>query len=110
MADYAWQIKAVARFVSKPFGAIVAACGTGKTRAAINLALAKESEYVLVIAPKRLTEQWAVAIREIAGNGHEVFVYDKTLDSKATKKSKAFMAAFEGFLDGRANKDGKSLD
>ena len=81
MGDYTWQVKVVARFFKEVISAVVAACGTGKTRAAIKIAL-KKNLPVIVIVPKNLTRQWRDDIHEIAGDDQDVWIYDVVEDHK----------------------------
>lgn len=78
MGDYTWQVKAVERHTNDRISAIVAACGTGKTRTGIRLAVAKFMARhlpVIVIAPKNLVKQWRDDIHEIAGKDEKVWIY-----------------------------------
>ena len=89
MADYTWQKKAVERFTDERISAIVAACGTGKTRAGIRLAVTKFMRRhmpVIIIAPKRLTGQWSDAIHEIAGDDEKIWIYDAVEEHKNPAK------------------------
>jgi superfamily II DNA or RNA helicase len=85
MADYNWQQKAVTRFTKARISAIIAACGTGKTRVGIRLALAKMLP-VIVIVPKNITNQWRDEILEVAGSDQKIWVYDKRTESKNSEK------------------------
>jgi len=96
MADYSWQLKAVERFAKSKISAIVAACGTGKTRAAIRIALEKDLP-VVVIAPKNICKQWKDEIMDIGGEDQEVFVYDA---QEMSKHPDAFNMSFMEFLHG----------
>jgi superfamily II DNA or RNA helicase len=81
MGDYIWQQKAAARFSQSKIAAIIAGCGTGKTRATIRIALLKMLP-VIVIAPKNVTRQWRDEILEVAGENEKVWVYDMPLEHK----------------------------
>lgn len=81
MADYSWQLKCVARFAKTNIAAIIAACGTGKTRAGINLAREKRLP-VLVIVPKRLTRQWKDEILKIVSPDEDIWIYDQPTETK----------------------------
>ena len=94
MGDYAWQVKAVDRFKSTVIAAIVAACGTGKTRAYIKLALAKNLP-TIIIAPKNICRQIESDIHEIAGAGQEVWRYDQV---EETKKKDAYLDNYYKWL------------
>ena len=85
MKDYAWQIAAVLRFAKAVFFAIVAACGTGKTRAGIKIALVKNLP-VIVITPKNISRQWRDDILEIAGPQESVWLYDKPTEHRNPDK------------------------
>lgn len=98
MGDYSWQKKAVARHADDRISAIVAACGTGKTRVGIKLALAKFARRhlpVIIIVPKNLTRQWRDDILEIAGPEQKVWVYDS---SEYRKRGAAYERAFVEWL------------
>lgn len=88
MGDYAWQVKAVVRFVKEAISAVVAACGTGKTRAAIKIAI-KKALPVIVIVPGNLTKQWRDDILEIAGPDESVWIYNTVEDHKNPEKYRA---------------------
>jgi superfamily II DNA or RNA helicase len=85
MADYNWQSKAVVRFTRARISAIIAACGTGKTRVGIKLALDKLLP-VVVIVPKNITRQWKDEILEIAGKDQKVWIYDAPTEHKNPAK------------------------
>jgi superfamily II DNA or RNA helicase len=96
MGDYTWQVKAVERHVDDTISAIVAGCGTGKTRTGVKLAVAKFLRRhlpVIVIAPKNLTKQWRDDIHTIAGKDQKVWVYDTDVERKDPEKyAKEFLA------------------
>ena len=95
MANYAWQDKAVNRFSPKKIAAIVAACGTGKTRAGVLMGLRKMLP-VIIIVPKNITRQWRDNILEIAGPDQKVWVYDAVAEHKDPDAyKKAFLAWLE---------------
>lgn len=94
MADYAWQVKAVARFAKERIAAIVAACGTGKTRAGIKLAIEKGNP-TIIIAPKNICRQWEDDIRTIAGKEQQVWRYDRV---EETKKKQAYVDEFSEWI------------
>jgi superfamily II DNA or RNA helicase len=81
MADYKWQTQVVPRFIREVISGIVAACGTGKTRAGIRLAIAKRLP-VIVIAPKNICRQWRDSILEVAGPDQKIWVYDMVEETK----------------------------
>ena len=85
MKDYAWQIAAVLRFAKAAFCTIVAACGTGKTRVGIKLALAKNLP-TIVITPKNISRQWRDDILSIAGDKESVWLYDAPTEHKDPDK------------------------
>ena len=95
MGDYTWQVEAVKRFTDKRISAIVAACGTGKTRTYIKLALAK-GKPTIIIAPKNICAQVESDIYEIAGSDQQVWRYDQTTE---TKNREAYKDEFEQWLD-----------
>ena len=94
MADYAWQVKAVARFTKERIASIVAACGTGKTRAGIKLALEKGNP-TIIIAPKNICRQWEDDILDIAGKDQQVWRYDRVQE---TKKKQAYVDEFTAWI------------
>lgn len=103
MGDYTWQVKAVARHTDDRISAIVAACGTGKTRTGIRLAVAKFARKhlpVIVIAPKNLVKQWRDDIHEIAGEGEKVWIYDS---GEARKHPEKYEAEFLAWLKDGSN-------
>ena len=81
MADYKWQVEAIKRFARERISAIIADCGTGKTRAGIRLALAKCLP-VIIITPKNVTDEWVNEIRELVGEDEKVWVYDAPTEHK----------------------------
>lgn len=98
MGDYSWQVKAVARHTDDRISAIVAACGTGKTRTGIRLAVAKFVRRhlpVIVIAPKNLVKQWRDDIHDIAGKDEKVWIYDS---GEARKHPEKYEAEFLSWL------------
>lgn len=102
MGDYTWQTKAVARHTNDRISAIVAACGTGKTRTGIRLAVAKfvaRHLPVIVIAPKHLTKQWRDDILEIDGPGEKVWIYDS---GEARKNPEKYANEFNAWLKDEA--------
>jgi superfamily II DNA or RNA helicase len=95
MADYKWQIAAVVRFAREVIAAIIAACGTGKTRVGIRLAIAKALP-VIVIVPKNISRQWRDDILEIAGSDQKVWLYDAPTEHKNPEK---YAAEFKAWLE-----------
>ncbi len=95
MADYKWQTNAVVRFGDKIIAAIVAACGTGKTRTGILLALYKRLP-VIVITPKNISKQWRDDILEIAGKDQKVWLYNAPTEHKDPE---AYKSAFLDWLE-----------
>ena len=85
MADYNWQIKAITRFAKAKISAIVAACGTGKTRVNIKIAILKNLP-VIVIAPKNLCKQWKEEIEAVAGPGQDIWVHDSSKEHRNPTK------------------------
>jgi hypothetical protein len=85
MGDYKWQTNVVARFTRETISAIIAACGTGKTRAGIKLALAKMLP-VIVIVPKNITRQWRDEILEVAGKEQKIWLYDAPTEHRNPEK------------------------
>lgn len=75
MQDYNWQIKAVARHAQEKISAIVAGCGTGKTRATIRIAMAKMLPVIVIAPGETLCRQWKDDILEIAGPDQKVWLY-----------------------------------
>lgn len=95
MGDYNWQKKAVERFTPAKISAIVADCGTGKTRTYIKLALAKNLP-TIIIAPKNICKQIESDIHEIAGPGQQVWRYEQTVE---TKNRELYLDDFEAWLE-----------
>jgi len=85
MEDYKWQLGALLRFTKSKIGAIIAACGTGKTRVGIKLGLAKLLP-IIIITPKNISRQWRDDILEVAGKDQKVWLYDATTEHKNTEK------------------------
>lgn len=74
---YKWQKEAFARFSRAVYFALIVDCGCGKTLAAIMIALAKGRPVVVIAPGHRLCAQWAKEIREAAGEGERIWVYDR---------------------------------
>jgi superfamily II DNA or RNA helicase len=94
MADYKWQTDAVASFKDEKIAAVIAACGTGKTRVGIKLALAKMLP-VVVIVPKNISRQWRDDILEVAGADQKVWLYDASAERRNPAK---YFASFVEWL------------
>lgn len=94
MADYKWQEKALARYAKRKIVPIIAACGTGKTRALIKLALAKMLP-VIIITPKNIIRDWVKELHEIAGDKIDIWVYDS---AKVAKLGNAYYDEFSDWL------------
>lgn len=93
MADYQWQEKASNKFWRAAISAIIAACGTGKTRACIRLALRKMLP-IIVIVPKNATRVWADEIREIVGPNEKIWIHDVVKETRNTEKYRAEFLAW----------------
>jgi superfamily II DNA or RNA helicase len=78
MREYAWQKAAFERFVSRPIAAIIAKCGTGKTFAAIKIALGKALPVIIIAPGHTLCKQWEEEIHKLAGPDEKVWVYNRT--------------------------------
>lgn len=110
MGDYTWQTKAVARHTDDRISAIVAACGTGKTRTGIKLAVAKFMRRhlpVIVIAPKNLMKQWRDDILEIAGPDEKIWLYYSDEERKDpvryAERFNAWLKEEQGRMEGGNN-------
>ena len=95
MADYNWQVKAVARHAKEKISAIVAGCGAGKTRADIRIALAKKLPVIVIAPGETLCRQWKDDILEIAGPDQKVWLYRK---KEETKEGPAYLKRFVEWL------------
>jgi superfamily II DNA or RNA helicase len=92
---YSWQGTALARFARAAYFAIVADCGVGKTFAAMRIALAKKMPTIVIAPGHNLCRQWKDAILQDAGPDEEVWVYDKSVE---TKQGEHYKEAFEQWL------------
>jgi hypothetical protein len=79
--DYSWQEKFAKRFSKASISAIIAGCGTGKTRATIRLAILKHIP-VIVITPKNVMKEWRDEILKVAGPNEKIWVYDMPTEHK----------------------------
>jgi superfamily II DNA or RNA helicase len=90
-----WQIAAVARFGMEKIMSIVADCGTGKTFAAIMIALAKMMPVIVIAPGHMLCEQWRDDIKDVLGDDADVWVYSKP---EETKQGEYYKERFEKWL------------
>jgi len=92
---YNWQNAAVARFVRAAYFALVCDCGTGKTLAAILIALAKKKPVIVIAPGHRLCDQWKEAIKEVDEEA-DVWVYSKP---EETKQGAQYQERFKDWLE-----------
>ena len=93
MKNWKWQDDLVARADDEAI-AVIAPCGTGKTRGAIKLSEAKGLD-VIIICPPNLRTQWQDEIVNVHGEGErEVFIVDS-----GKRKTKKYQERFKEFLE-----------
>ena len=91
---YDWQKKAVERFKDAAYFALNAACGTGKTLAAILISAAKNLPTIVIAPTHSLCDQWKKDIAAELGEDVEVWVYNRQEEVKEgeEKYRKRFMS------------------
>ena len=94
---YSWQDKANETFKDAKAFLLEAACGTGKTLAAIKIALAKMLPVIVITPGHTLCDQWKNELIENGVDENDIWVYSKP---EETKHEKEYKAAFEGWLNG----------
>jgi superfamily II DNA or RNA helicase len=82
MKSYQWQDTAFARFAKAVYFALVVDCGCGKTFAAISIALFKRLPVIVIAPGHNLCSQWRNEIKKIAGDGEDVWVYNRAEERK----------------------------
>ena len=83
---YKWQTYVAEKFADAVFFAINAACGCGKTLAAILIALKKQMPTIVIAPTHSLCNQWKEDIEGELGDKASVFVYSKPEETKAGKE------------------------
>jgi superfamily II DNA or RNA helicase len=95
MKKYKWQESAFMRFARAVYFMLAVDCGCGKTFAAISIALAKMLPVIVIAPGHRLCDQWKNDIKEIAGAQEDVWVYDRSAE---TKQGEQYQRQFSEWL------------
>ena len=92
---YKWQTTAAETLKDAVFFCIDAACGCGKTLAAILISIKKQMPTIVIAPTHSLCDQWKKDIEEELGEDADVFVYSRPVE---TKEGEKYRERFEAWL------------
>ena len=92
---YAWQLEAAAKAAMKEIISLVCDCSTGKTLAAILIAVKKQMPTIVIAPTHSLCGQWKDDLMDELGEDADVWVYNK---SEETKEGEKYRERFTNWL------------